>query len=66
MSKNRKRIKSAEQDIELLLSRFTKLVQLGAELSFATFKRVWVDLRFSYIFLVYPQVVITSCHSGLP
>lgn len=52
MSKNRKRIAAAEQDIEMLLLRFTKLVQLGAELSFATFKRIWVDLHFSYIFMV--------------
>ena len=52
MSKARKRIKSAEKDVELLLSRFTKAVQQGAELSFATFKRVWVDLHFSYVFLV--------------
>lgn len=63
-------MKAAEQDIELLLLRFTKLVQLGAELSFATFKRVWVDLHFSYIFLVCCQCLWLSvrqyaqCHAS--
>ena len=52
MARHRRQLKYAEQDIERLLLQFTKAVQLGAELSLTTFKKVWTELKLSYIFWV--------------
>ncbi len=41
-----------EQDICALLERFAHEVAAGLPPSYATYKRVWTAMRFSYIFEV--------------
>ena len=60
MVKHRKQLKQAEHDIERLLLHFTKAVQHGADLSLATFKQVWAELQFSYIFWVRQQLLLCA------
>lgn len=43
-----------EHDIQELLHRFDQAVYEGQDCSFPTFKQLWQEMNFSYIFEVYP------------
>lgn len=49
---NAKRLKTVERDVHLLLKHFTQAVKQGSAPTFSTFKNVWTQRHFSWIYLV--------------
>ncbi len=52
---NAKRLKTVERDVHLLLKHFTQAVEQGSAPTLSTFKNVWTQRHFSWIYLVRPE-----------
>lgn len=48
---NAKRLRPVERDLQLLLAHFTQTVEQGSAPTFSTFKKVWTQRHFSWIYL---------------
>ncbi|KAL0033567.1 hypothetical protein WJX79_003970 [Trebouxia sp. C0005] len=48
---NAKRLRPVERDVQLLLAHFTQAVEQGSAPTFSTFKKVWTQRHFSWIYL---------------
>ena len=49
---NAKRLRPVEKDVQRLLAHFTQAVEQGSAPTFSTFKKVWTQRHFSWIYLV--------------